>query len=387
MPRFRQIYQGDLLYIGPTGATSATGALYSGPNVGYGTGSTLQAAGASNLVGELFRVQSASFNASKTLTDVNQYGELAAIDRIPLEPPTVSLSFQYLLANLVNEKRLGFTISSGSQVSAISGILNTSTDVKNYFIATVPEGNDVVGLNNSVNSSTFVTAIGNGFITNYTTEGAVGGFPTSSVTVEALNLEMHGSASGSRTPAVNPDDGTSLTGWFYQLPSGTQNVNSQAINSSNSSLSVLRPGDISLTLGLGVGDGFVSESDMKIQSYSISYDLGRDDLQKLGSKYAFAKVIRFPVNATMSVTADIGDFQTGSLVEIVNNNTSFNPKVTLKSPGSTTNVIAEFQLKGAKMDNQDFSSSIGANKSVTMTFTTQIAGPQSPNGVFMSGAN
>lgn len=386
MSRFRQIYQGDLLYVGPTGATSATGGLYSGPNVTYGAGSAAQASGSSNLIGELFRVQSATHNASKTLTDVNQYGELASIDRIPLEPPTVSLTFQYLLANLVNEKRLGFTISSGSAVSAISGILNASTDVKNYFIATVPEGNDVVGYGN-VFAGTFVTAIGNGFITNYTTEGAVGGFPTSSVTVEALNVEMHNTSSGARTPAVNPQDGTSLTGWFYQLPTGTQNVNGQTINSSVSSYSVLRPGDITLTLGLGEGDGFVAESDMKIQSYSVSYDLGRDDLQKLGSKYAFAKVIRFPVNATMTVTADVGDFQTGSLVEIVNNNKSFNPRVTLKAPGSTTQVVAEFSLVGAKLDNQDFNGSIGANKSVTMTFTTQIAGPQSSNGVFMSGIN
>lgn len=382
MPSNRQIFQGDLLYVGPTGTYNATGRLVESAT--FGESEAAQCTGASNLIAQLYRVQSASYNYSKSLTDVNQFGELSAIDRIPLEPPTVSLTFQYLLSNLINEKRMGFTISSGTQTSAISTILTNTTDVKNYFIARVPEGNDVVGYNTP--GSTQVVAIGNGFISNYTTEGAVGGFPTSSVTVDGLNIKLDSTSSGSRTPAVNPTDGTSITGFAYVLPTGTQNVLGLAINGVNT-YSVLRPGDITLNLGIGAGEGFVSESDMKIQSYNISIPLSRDDLQKLGSKYAFAKVIRFPTTVTMQVTADIGDFQTGNLVEIINNNTTLNPRVTLKAPGSTTQVIADFQLRGAKMDTQDFSSQIGNNKSVNMTFSTQIGSSQSSNGIFFSGIN
>ena len=45
-----------------------------------------------------------AFNISRT--DVNQFGELAAIDRVVLDTPTVSLDFSYYLANFANEANL-----------------------------------------------------------------------------------------------------------------------------------------------------------------------------------------------------------------------------------------------------------------------------------------
>ena len=117
----------------------------------------------------------------------------------------------------------------------------------------------------------------------------------------------------------------------------------------------------------------------------LSFNLSRENLNKLGSKYAYAKTITFPVSATLSVTAVVGEMQSGSLIEIVNNNTTFNPRVSLKKPGSST-VIADFQLKGAKLDNQDVSSSIGPNKQITFNFASQLGGPQSVVvGLMMSG--
>ncbi len=125
---------------------------------------------------------------------------------------------------------------------------------------------------------------------------------------------------------------------------------------------------------------------MKIQNYSFTYSLARENLDKLGSKYAFAKVIQFPAQATLNVTANVGDAQTGTLVEIINNNTTFNPSITIKKPG-TTDTVVYYQLRGSKLDSQNVTESIGPSKSVTMVFSSQINGPQSTNGVFCSGAN
>jgi len=48
---------------------------------------------------------------------------------------------------------------------------------------------------------------------------------------------------------------------------------------------------------------------------------------------------------------------------------------------------ARYTLKGLKIDSQSFSSSIGSNKTVDLTFSTQIGGPNDQaNGIFMSGA-
>ena len=36
-------------------------------------------------------------------------------------------------------------------------------------------------------------------------------------------------------------------------------------------------------------------------------ELGREDLQKLGSRFAFSKEIEFPASASMDVSANVGD--------------------------------------------------------------------------------
>jgi len=392
LSRSRNIYQVELAYVGPTGTNPATGRHYIGAPLNYVGGTydqpwgnnSQQAGSGANAIAELFRVQSANYSWSRTLKDVNQFGNLAAIDRISLDPPTVTCDISWLVSNLINEKLIGFTVSSGTPITLVSGIINKTTDPKNYFIKTVAEGTDAIGENTN-DSTIFVTAIGNGFITNYTAQGSVGNFPTATISVEGLNFEMDVIPSGNIIPAVNPTDGNAITGWFYQLPTGVQSQRNEAINSSNSSLSVLRPGDITFNIGLNAGDGFVSESDMKVQNYTVACPIGRTDLQKLGSKYAFSKEINFPVTATMNITADIGDQQSGSLVEIINNNTKFNPLINLKKPGGSEVVVSYF-LKTATLDSQAFNSSIGPNKSVTMTFSVPIAGANdTTKGLFISG--
>lgn len=387
MARTRQIYQSDLLYVGPTGTNSPTGkhsslAPFRGnpPNVSELTSGD-------NLIYELFRVQSANYNFSKTLTDVNQFGELAAIDRIPLEQPNVSLNFNYLLSNFINEKLMGLTVQtvgSTQDVSVLSGILNNETDGKNYFIKSVGEGNDAI--DNSA-SSYNVIAVGNGFISSYTSQGSVGAFPTVDVVVEGLNIQSDQitATTGAIIPAVNPSDGTQITGYLYRLPTGLTSYNNATLTA-NQGISALRPGDISFSLGLGAGDTFFDASDLKIQSYNVSFNMNRENLQKLGSKYAFAKVINFPLTATMQIDAIVGEFSTGNLVNIVNDNESFNPVVRINHPTTANTIICEYKLKNAKLDNQDITSAVGQNKSVSLTFSAQVGGPQSIDaGVFLSG--
>jgi hypothetical protein len=383
MARLRQIYQTDALYVGPTGTANCTG-VHSSSSV---FGNILSAVSGSNLVAELYRIQSVNDDWNKSLQDVNQFGELAAIDRVSLQPPTVNLSFSYLLANLVNEKLLGLTVAKAgdtSEITCISGLISQTTDSKNYFLKSVDQGQDVADYNPATYE---VKAFGNGYLSSYTAQGSVGQFPTVDVTISALNVQQQvvTHAAGAMIPAVNPTDGTSITGRGYILPSGLTSFNNAGLTQ-DLGISVLRPGDITLSLGLGEGDGFTNESDMKAQSFNFSFNLNQEDLNKLGSKYAYAKVPVFPISATLSCTATVGDNQTGNLVDIVNNNKNFNPTVTIKSPNDSTKVAAQFKLKSAKLDSQNYSAAIGSNKSVTMNFSSQLSGPNDTSvGAFMSG--
>jgi hypothetical protein len=377
MPRNRIIYQSEALYAGPSPATGFH--LTSGGNGFVGPTGT-------SLVNQLQRVQTANYSFTVDRTDVNQFGQLAAIDRVILTNPTVSLDFSYILANLANESDLGFTLmNSGStaEVSAISGFLNGISDERNYFIRTVSEGNDAVNFS-STTGDNGVIAIGNGFISSYSSEGSVGNLPTVTVNVEGLNMAFQKGTTGNYIPAVNPVDGTSVSN-FYTLPMATQN----STTGTNSGISALRPGDITVSIpSLSAVGGGVDTSVMNIQSYTLSFDLARTPIQKLGSRFAFARPIDFPLSVTLTVDAQITDMTTGTLNTLLCNDTGvFDPSITIKSPTcGATDVVAKYTLKGAKLDSQEFSSDIGSNKSVTLTFSAQVGGPQdTARGIFISG--
>lgn len=380
MPRNRIIYQSEAIYAGPA---PATGFHYGTLTPGVG-GSTNTPEVTTNLVKQLQRIQTANYSFNVERTDVNQFGQLAAIDRVILNNPTVSLDFSYIMANLSNENILGFTVVSGSTdstISAISGFLNKTTDERNYFIRTTPEGSDTVGLSDGSSESNGVIGIGNGNITSYSNEASVGNFPTTTINVEGLNMNFQKGISGNLVPAVNPVDGTALSN-FYQLNQAVQNI---GVGSGNA-ISALRPGDITLSLSNSLASG-VDVNTMNIQSYTLSFDLGRTPIQRLGNKFAFTREIDFPLTVSLSVEAQVTDMNAGNLANLVANDSStFEPSITIKSPNDSSLVMGKFKIKGAKLDSQEFSSDIGANKSVTLAFSAQVGGPQDVNnGLFING--
>jgi hypothetical protein len=381
MPRNRIIYQSEAVYAGPSPATGFHFGTFT-PGIG---GNSNDIHNASNLVNQLQRVQTANYSFNVARTDVNQFGQLAAIDRVILTSPTVSLDFSYILANLANEADLGFTVVSGnadSNISAISGLINGTQDERNYFIRTVSEGNDAVGFSNLTSGNNGVIGIGNGFISSYSTEGSVGNFPTASISVEGLNMNFQQGLSGNFVPAVNTIDGSVLRN-FYTLPFTVQNV---GIGSGNA-ISALRPGDITLDIQAQTGVGGVDTTTMNIQSYNLSFDLGRTPIERLGNKFAFSRPIDFPLTVNLSVDAQVTDMVTGNLAGLVaDDSLTYRPSVLIKSPTDSRLVMAKFALRGAKLVSQEYSSDIGSNKTVTLTFETQVGGPQDTNnGLFING--
>ena len=388
MSRNRVIYQSEALYAGPSPAT--------GFQFLDGASSKIANASGTTAVNQLQRVQNINYSFNINRQDVNQFGELAAIDRVILDSPTVSLDFSYLLANFGNEKVLGFSPLDGT-LSCMSGILNKISDSRNYYVKTVSEGQDAIGEARNANDE--VIAIGNGFLTSYSTDGSIGGLPSVSCNVEALNMAFEagtGAFGGFETPAVDPENGSRLTS-KYRLPEATGDHGTGTMN-----ISVLRPGDITMTFRQRSAEDEGSEADAtnpytsigasigatdaKLQSYSFSFDLSREPIQKLGSRYAFSREISFPVSVSCSVDALVSDITTGTLSSVINTDSAYDITVELKEPSDTSTVVSMYKLKNAKLDGQSFSTSIGDNKSVSLEFSAQIGGPgQSTLGFFMSG--
>jgi hypothetical protein len=435
MARNRVIYQSEAVYVTQSGynddLTATSGFQGAGVNIGA------VAANARDAVMDLHRVQSANYSFTIARQDVNQFGELAAIDRIITDTPTVSFDTSYILANFDNENKLGFEVTpSGSSattfVSCISGLINSDSNAhqKDYFILTTKEGSDAVD-NTTTGKYESIIGIGNGFITSYSSEASVGGLPTVSIGVEGTNMNYNTVATGSQistaaaptskgfrinptssvlsgisgiSPAINPIDGTSVDK-FAVLPVPDQN----ASGAGGGLISALRPGDITLSLithnasadldavmataetdaDLLVGSDI---KDSHIQSYTLSFDMSRTPIQKLGSRFAFARPVDFPITASLSVDAVLADLTTGTINDLINCDAAFDAVIKMKDPSlcnvtaASRSIAVAYLMRDLKIDSESFTSSIGDSKTVTLDFTCQIGGPeQKAVGVFMSG--
>lgn len=388
MPRNKTIYNAELVYSGPS---PATGYHFSS----HGTDVANHASTGVSLIKELFRVQSFSFDFETPKREVYQFGELAAIDRLVVDTPTVTVNLSYLAASFQNEKRLGFTISSGANITTcISGFLSKATDERNIFAKIVAEGDDAID-----NSSTsyVVAGFGNMGVTSYQAQGAVGDFPTATITLEGQNAKFdtanatnsYYTTGISSIPAVDAS-GNLITPIKYALPTGTTSAGNNP-----SDYSVLLPGDINFSIGTWQ-DGFFDFEDLKVQDYSIGVELSRTPLLKLGSKTAFSREIDVPVNATLQLNAIVGDYATGSLSENIKRNTPYNAAIIINKPSFSYGVAdagagtpaMRYDLKGAYVDSINFGLDIGSNKTVAINMTCPISGPQDiTRGIFFSGIN
>ena len=378
MARNRVIYQSEALYVSEN-ILSATSGKHK----------------------QLDRVQSANYNFAISRQDINQYGQLARIDSVVLDTPTVNLDFSYYLTDGTSERALGFNVLTGSG-TAVSFLSNMMTEVSgdNMYIVTSSEGLDANLVNNSTGGDIkSVIGFGNVFLTDYTLEVAVGALPTVSITAEASNINatlggivrssgasgtIVNSGIGTFSPAVNPSGGLPFTGTFVTLPSGTNNTG-------GNSISALRYGDVSLSLGT-INSGILSDisssvDGIHIQSASLSVPLSRTPLQRLGSKFPFARLVDFPLNVTLNVSAILNEITAENLATTIDTNPTVDIVLAIKKPGVTnTENAMTYTLKGAKLDSESISSSIGSNKTVDLVFSTQIGGTNDTvNGLFVSG--
>ena len=380
MSRNRVIYQSEGLYVSKDASVT----------------------GASNHE-QLSRVQSANYSFTINRQDVNQFGDLARIDSLVLDPPTVSLDFSYYLADGFNERSLGFFVQT-TGAGMMKGGIGTANKVgnfasgqllassgSNFYIVTSPEGQDLNKVNGgeALNDNDSVIGIGNCYLSDYSVDLSVGSLPTVNVTVEGANMNSSTGASAGTivSPAVDQEAGTAFTQSGVGLPDPTQDGGITGTFGA-APITALRPGDV--TLGLTAIDGVslvkLDGSDgAHIQSASISLPLSRTPIDRLGSRFPFAREVDFPVNATLNVSAIVAETQSANLADLLNSGVE---EASILVKDTTGAQAIQYRMKGLKVDSQSFSSSIGSNKTVDITFSTQIGGPNDElNGLFMSGIN
>lgn len=385
------------------------------------------------IIQQLHRVQSANYGFTVNRQDINQFGHASRLDSIVVESPTVNLDFSYYLLDGRNERLLEFV--TDGETNTLSGMLTPELYQagNNFFILTAPEARDAVrgdiSLNeNDLETKKSVISLGNGYITDYSIDISVGSIPTASVTVEGMNIRSDFGTTGNDVPAVDMRNGSRISdAWdtaggsrapiadgctgLYSLPpavSGYDGCNAASDNDTDGrvqDVAALRPGDVLVDLSskslisksvAGNNDTPVIGS-AHVQSASMSLPLGRTTLQRLGSVFGFSKAIDLPLSVSMNFNALVADIKQGNMMDLLCDCEEFDIGVTIFKPecaGCTVKDITDpskiamrFTMKGARLESENFSSTIGDNKSVDLTFSTQIGSSDDmENGLYVYGS-
>ena len=356
MARNRVIYQSEALFV-------SEDASFTGANKNV----------------QLERVQSANFSYTINRQDINQFGELARIDSIIMDPPTVSTDFSYYLTDGFNERALGFAVETGHGITPsnfASGQMISSSGI-NAYIVTAPEGIDI-NTDGAIGATDTVIGIGNCYVTDYSVDMSVGSIPTASVSMEAANVRSDVAGGAIDNPAIDQEAGTARGG-IITLPTPS---------AGGSAIKALRPGDIEVTLTNFDGDtvaDLVGLDGAHVQSVGISLPLSRSPIDRLGSRFPFAREVDFPVNVSMSISAIVNETTAFQLADKLTASAN-SAKVTLKDKDGDPALI--WELSGAKVDSESFSTSIGSNQSVDLTLSAQVGGTNDvTNGLFLSGSS
>ena len=331
---------------------------------------------------QLERVQSANYSYTINRQDVNQYGQLGKLDSIILDAPTVSADASYYLTDGYTERVLGFWVqhNDGPSASFVSGHLADGSG-RNIIILTTPEGTDAdLPTRDSEVTVNSAIGIGNCYLSDYSVDLSVGAIPTVSVSFDALNISSDADADDIETPAINVTDGEVIVG----------NCTIPDAITGQGAIAALRPGDITVNIssfdGTTLADIGTDAEGAHIQSASLSIPMSRSTLERLGSRSAYARSIDFPVVSTLAVSAIVNEVTTDNLADIIDDEVE--KTVTLTLNDSDGNVAVLYTLSGCSFDSEAMTSSIGSNKSVDLSFSTSVGGPEDLNhGVFMSGVS
>ena len=129
-----------------------------------------------------------------------------------------------------------------------------------------------------------------------------------------------------------------------------------------------------------------------IQSASINIPMARTTLQRLGSTFGFSKALDVPVTTTLNVSAILSELQEGNLMDLLCGCTETDITISIHDPEcaacemKTEAPAMRFIFKGARLDSENFSASIGDNKTVDLAFSVQAGGADDMHkGLYISG--
>lgn len=354
-----------------------------------------------NSIQSLNRVFDIKYNFSEPRTDVKGMGSWGTLSRPIITNPPVSLSISYYSFGLYNENLIGLQLSSGNNVTPITGLLDRTfqtgvyDDSKNIFIATYDKDYDlnyIPPITQTLNGTTsnilkdglYIYAFGDCFLESWKYSAAVLQFPVVETSFTCNNVIYYSGGSGQNIPSINPKDLTIRSGIQFNLPpfhTGKQS-------------SVLLPGDITINISeYNSNNNILSNlpidfTDVKLQSFQIDLNLNREPLMGIGYRTPLDRVINPPVFANISFDARVGNSEAGSFIDFINKDTQYNISINMKYSNMQpiTGLGISFNFNGCKFNQISIGDSINQERMASISLTTELNPNNNITGFFISGS-
>lgn len=338
----------------------------------------------------LDRVQSFNYSIDFPQEDSISLGKSSPFSRASNQPPTISLSLNYFLNGINNERKIG--LNTGTDKCLTHDMLTTGTKDKRNIYLTINDKNIDIrqpkafpspfvlsksAVEDPSSSNYGLVVFQNCYLTQYDIQISPQSLPTVDLSYTADNIIGYASGSGIKVPHLDLKSGV-VSGDLNKdlvIPQafgeGLDNDFTKNVNRTN--VTILKTGPSGVT-------GFLND---EITECSISCSLERTTESRVGHKLFLDRAPVIPMRSSLQIQTLAKENITGSFLTNMKENESYDVQVDILDSESTT--LAKYTFSGARFEGITFSSAIGANKTASLKFYTYMDLEEQKQGAFIEG--
>jgi hypothetical protein len=386
MARNRIIYNVEGLYVAPySGEQNINSDYYLANNI---------------ILKRLEKIQNFNYSIQHPRSNAQGFGQKQNIFRGISGPPEVTFNFSYIPDGVTNENRLNFNVNhfSGFSVPMFSGLCTNSglLNDRDFYLVINKNENDLFFENATLTSSlinpTNVTQVinsnsqnygllhfQNSYLNEYSFNVSLGNLPVVNQSYIADNIVFYNSGSGVKYTFLDLQSGINQFGNDTVIIPKALNYNQTAISGQN----ILLPGNASVTFYTNNTTGVLFYNDI-IQSLDYSLSFNRKSYRAINYKFPLLRKIEFPINGKLNTSFIVKEDLSGSFFDTLNTDDDYNIIVNfnnIQAGVDRTKLI----FSGCKFTNINYDSSIGSNKTATLSFDFDLDPDFGRRGLFVSG--
>ena len=382
----RVIYNAQALFVAPYSGEQSAGKDYFLSNT--------------RILKRIEKLQSFNYSIQKNELNAQGFGQKQNIFRGQGLAPEVSFNFSYIPDGVTNENRLDFNVNhfSGSNLPMFSGICSNSESLnkRDFYLVVGKNNNDIFSdnatFNNSIINPTNETQVidsncknddiihfQNCHLNEYSFNVSIGNLPEVNQSYVADNITYYTSGSGIKYSYLNVSSGINIQNHETIIVPKSLNYNQTAISGQN----ILLPGDANVSFFTNNRTGVLFYTDT-IQNLDYSLSFNRKAYRAINYKLPLLRKIEFPVNGKLNTSFIVDQTLSGSFFDTLNRDDDYNIVVDFNSSKRGVDKT-RLSFSGCKFDNITYDSSIGANKTATLSFNFDLDPDFGRRGLFASG--